>query len=88
MNAHELFFQTIQTGNVEYLRAQLLNNPHLVISEDARGFTPLIFATYFDKKDIAKVLLEHKANVDGRDATGNTALICVSFKGNLKLIEL
>ena len=60
MNAQELFFQTIQAGNVENVKAQLLNNPHLVNSEDARGFTPLIFATYFDKEDIAKILIEHK----------------------------
>ena len=56
MNAQELFFRTIQTGHIDNLKLQLQNNPHLVNSEDARGFTPLIFATYFDKEAIAKVL--------------------------------
>ena len=88
MNAQELFFSTIQSGKLANLEAQLSHNPDLVNTKDARGFTPLIFATYFDKEAIAKALIDHKAEIDGRDASGNTALIGVCFKGNLSLVHL
>jgi ankyrin repeat protein len=85
MNATELFFHTIQTGNIANLKAQLERNPDLVNIKDARGFTPLIFATYFDKVDIAKILIDYNAPLDDQDASGNTALLGVCFKGNTNL---
>ena len=85
MNETELFFNTIQSGNKENLEAQLQRNPDLVKVKDNRGFTPLIFATYFDKEDIAKCLIAHNAPIDAKDASGNTALIGVCFKGNESL---
>ncbi len=85
MNAQELFFNTIQSGKVNNVVAQLNHNADLVDSKDSRGFTPLIFATYFDKEEVAKVLINHNAAIDGRDASGNTALIGVCFKGNLSI---
>jgi len=85
MNATELFFSTIQSGKTDNIKLQLQHNPDLVKVKDARGFTPLIFATYFDKDDIAKILIDHNADVDGRDASGNTALIGVAFKGNVEI---
>ena len=85
MNETELFFQTIQSGNLDNVTVQLKRNPNLVNIKDTRGFTPLIFATYFDKEAIAKCLIEHQAPIDSKDASGNTALIGVCFKGNINL---
>jgi len=85
MNEIELFFNTIKSGNLDNTKAQLKRNPDLVNVKDSRGFTPLIFATYFDKEDIAKSLIEHNAPIDAKDASGNTALIGVCFKGNISL---
>jgi len=87
MNENELFFNTIQSGNIENLKAQLDRNPDLVNIKDARGFTPLIFASYFNKEDIVKTLMTYKAPVDETDSQGNTALIGVSFKGNTALAK-
>lgn len=88
MNATELFFQTIQSGKTENLKLQLDRNPSLVNIKDLRGFTPLIFASYFGNIDATKVLIDSDADIDGTDASGNTALIGVSFKGGLKLAEV
>lgn len=88
MNKIEQFFNAIRTKNQEQLVALATTYPELVNSNDSRGFTPLIFATYFDNKEAAKVLLDHKANIDAQDGTGNTALIGVCFKGNLELVDL
>lgn len=87
MTENELFFATIQSGNEDNIKAQLTRNPDLVNIKDQRGFTPLIFATYFNKENIAEILLEHYVDVNGKDASGNTALIGVSFKGNTAIAE-
>lgn len=86
MNEIELFFNTIQTGNLKNVKLQINRNPKLVNTKDARGFTPLILAAYFDKLPIVKFLLENKAPIDATDSSGNTALIGVSFKGNIELM--
>ena len=52
MNRVELFFNAVQQGQLETVEAQLKTNPELANAKDVRGFTPLIFASYFDKKDI------------------------------------
>lgn len=87
MNEIDLFFSTIQSGNSANVELQLRRNPNLVHLKDARGFTPLIFATYFDKEAISKMLIECHAPIDSQDASGNTALIGVSFKGNSRLMD-
>ena len=88
MNETELLFSTIQSGNVSHLKAQIERNPDLVNTKDARGFTPLIFAAYFNKETIVKVLVEHNAEINAKDAAGNTALIGVSFKGDTAIAKL
>lgn len=82
------FFEAIRMGNLEELVALATTYPKLVNSKDSRGFTPLIFATYFDNKAATKMLLDHNVDIDAQDGTGNTALIGVSFKGNVELAEL
>ena len=88
MNETELFFSTIQSGHVPNLKAQIERNPNLVNMNDARGFTPLIFAAYFNKEAIVKILIENNAEIDAKDASGNTALAGVSFKGDTAIAEL
>lgn len=88
MTEIEQFFGAIQLGKIKEVETLLSHNPDLVNVKDTRGFTPLIFACYFDQKGIAKLLLKHDASVDARDGSGNTALIGVSFKGNLPIAEL
>ncbi|GGZ71510.1 ankyrin repeat domain-containing protein [Algibacter mikhailovii] len=87
MNDSALFFNTIQSGSLEQLKAQLDKTSGLIKVKDTRGFTPLIFAAYFDKEAIVKILIAQKAPVDDVDAMGNTALIGVSFKGNLPIAK-
>ena len=82
MNDKDALFMAIQSGQNDKVTELLNSNPDLVKIKDSRGFTPLIFASYFDKEDIVKTLVEHHAPIDAADASGNTALIGVSFKGN------
>jgi len=88
MNETELFFSAIQLVEIEHVKTQLERNPNLVNVKDAKGFSPLIFASYFDKKDSVETLLEFNAEVDATDGSGNTALIGVAFKGNTESASL
>ena len=88
MNEFQLFFRTVQSGNLTNIKAQLQRNPELVNIKDERGFTPLIFATYFEQEEVASLLLDYGASIDEKDASGNTALLGVCFKGNENLAKL
>ncbi|KJD33679.1 ankyrin [Tamlana nanhaiensis] len=87
MNDKNNFFSAIQSGNIPAIYQLLQRNPDLVDAKDNREFTPLILASYFDKEDIVKVLVEKNANLNDTDASGNTALIGVSFKGSVNLVN-
>ncbi|WP_460219153.1 ankyrin repeat domain-containing protein [Psychroserpens sp. MEBiC05023] len=87
MTENELFFDAIKSGKNDVLKTMLNANPKLGNEKDARGFTPLIFATYFDNEQATIILLEHGVDVDARDGTGNSALIGVCFKGNVPFVE-
>ena len=88
MNILNTFFGAIQSVNINLIETLLKRFPKLANAQDKRGFTPLVFATYFDKKEIAETLINHKANVNHRDTKGNTALLGVAFKGNIAIAEL
>ncbi|KAJ5711676.1 Mg2+ transporter protein CorA-like/Zinc transport protein ZntB [Penicillium malachiteum] len=51
------------------------------------GKTPLLVAIQFDEKDIAKFLLDSKANPDARDADGNTALHLAVKSRNIEIVK-
>lgn len=66
----------------------LEKNPALIEQPDPRGFSPLVFATYSNQGEITRLLLEKGAEVDARDANGNTALMGIAFKGFTDLAQL
>jgi len=43
-------------------------------SDDIDGITPLIFSAVFDKKDVARVLIECGADVQKKDDLGRSPL--------------
>ena len=88
MSTTAQLFTAIQSDDIATIQNLISQNPELVNSKDQRGFTPLIFATYFDKDAIARFLLEEGADIDAQDASGNTALIGVSFKGNQNIAKI
>ncbi|WP_165732924.1 ankyrin repeat domain-containing protein [Polaribacter sp. 20A6] len=88
MNILNTFFDAIQSVNINVIETLLKRFPKLANAQDKRGFTPLVFATYFDKIEIAETLIKHNANVNHKDAKGNTALLGVAFKGNVDIAKL
>jgi len=82
------FYENIRNGNTEEIKKQLEGDPALIEKKDAKGFSPLVLATYNGQYPVAKLLLDQGASVDARDAAGNTALMGVCFKGSTELAEL
>lgn len=81
-------FNAIRKGDLAGIKSLLTAQPNLINGQDARGFTPLIMATYTGNTEIAHYLLNQGADVNGRDAAGNTALIGVAFKGDQQMAQL
>lgn len=55
---------------------------------DANGTSALLYASLFQLNDIAKILLEHDANIALMDNRGNTALDYATMTNNKTLINL
>jgi len=74
-------FNAIRSENLNEVRTLLNKDASLINSKDQRGSTPLLLSTYYGFTDITKLILEHKPNINEQDASGNTALMGVCFKG-------
>lgn len=82
------FISLIKTGNINAINLELKLNPELVHMKNERGFTPLIMASYVDQNEVVELLLDKGVIIDDQDMAGNTALMGVCFKGNIKLARL
>jgi len=80
--------QLMYTGDLDGVKRLIQSNPGMVNQPDERGFTPLILATYLNKKEIAEFLLDAGASINAQDASGNTALMGVSFKGFVDIAQM
>jgi ankyrin repeat protein len=58
------------------------------VTTDASQATALLFAAKRNHLDMARLLLEHKANLNAKDAGGNTALARASNEGHEKMVQL
>ena len=78
-------FTAIRAGNTATVTQLLTAHPTLVEQRDARGFSPLVLATYLDQRGVVEALIAAGVDLNARDAAGNTALMGLSFKGNVPL---
>ena len=77
----DALFNAIRAGELAQVQHLLSENPELVKETDARGSTPLLLATYYGHEGITAAIIEKDDNLDRQDASGNTALMGVCFKG-------
>lgn len=61
-------------GDLDRVKSLLSAEPELVNVKDDEGFLPLHWAARFDHRDVAKFLLTHRAEVDGRESHEMTPL--------------
>lgn len=82
------FFDQVRQGDLAGVRDSLQAHPQWLSARDPRGSTPLIMASYYDRREVVEYLLEQGAPVDEKDGSGNTALMGVCFKGYPEMAKI
>ena len=77
-----------KSGSLEKVKLLLKGNPDLVFSKDTDGRTALHYAASCTSKDVVKLLLADKAEVNARDNDGRTPLHLASEDGRKDVVEL
>ena len=84
----ELLFDAARMGRDEMIPALLQAGVDIEVT-DAKGYTPLVIASYNGQPGATAALLAAGAQVDGAaDARGNTALMGVCFKGYVEIAQI
>lgn len=74
----------------EYLKVKYedLFNKENINKQNEYGYTALMYASYFNNIEIAKLLLDKGADVNVRDKYGDTALTWAIRNNNIELAKL
>lgn len=84
----QLLHEAARLGRDDVIPA-LLQAGADIAARDAKGYTPLILASYNGQAAATSVLLDHGADAAaGDDARGNTPLMGVAFKGYAAIARL
>lgn len=75
-------------GDLDVIRQHIAAGSDLNEQEPTMGSSPLISAAVFDKREIAKALIEAGANVNLQNNEGSTALHSAAFLCRMELVEL
>ena len=70
-----------KNGNIESLKVHLANGVDLNTQDPQSGLTPLSWAIFAGKVEIAEQLIKAGANVDGKNSDGSTPLHKAAFMG-------
>ena len=72
----ELLLQSVTDGNVEAVKQHLADGADVNVKDEARGLTPLHFATQNGQKEIVELLIADGADVNAKMNNGMTPLDC------------
>jgi ankyrin repeat protein len=75
-------------GDVREVERLIKAGVHLDISDNDGGCTALILASYYNRIEVVKLLIEAEANLNIRDNRGNTALKLASYNNNIEIVKL
>jgi ankyrin repeat protein len=77
----DLLYDAARRGDVAEIQ-RFIQDPQVDINtQNGKGFSALILATYDNHIEAAKALIDAGADLNLQDARGNSALMGVSFKG-------
>ena len=84
MANHPIFKPTFH-GELERVRELLVADPNIVSVRDAKNLTPLHVAASRDQSKVARLLLEHGADVEGPSEGDQwTPLVFAAYRGHLE----
>lgn len=83
-----VWMQVVQTGHVALVQELLLAGANPNVADPACGLTVLHDASRDGFKDSVQKLLEHGANANMRDHSGNLPLHLAAAEGHLEVVQL
>jgi ankyrin repeat protein len=83
----EQLLKAARKGNIERV-GTLLDQDVEVDCQDDRQWTPLIWACFYGRGEVATLLLDREANVNAESAAGDTPAIFASTNGHLDILKL
>lgn len=78
-------FEAIRKEDLISVKQILDKDRSLLNQIDERGSTPLLLASYLGFEEMTDYLLSLRPDLDVQDASGNTALMGVCFKGHTEI---
>jgi len=81
-------YDAVARDDYEMVNSMLKNNPHLVSSTNDAGQTVLFRAASEGRKDVAKILLEYKADVNFKASDGSTPLHWATMMAHKDVMQL
>ena len=75
-SSSELLLQSVIDGNVEAIKQHLADGADVNVKDEARGLTPLHFATQNGQKEIVELLIADGSDVNAKMNNGMTPLDC------------
>jgi cytohesin len=83
------FYVAIQKGDLGKVKAMLKDNPGLINIRNGQEIgPPLRWAAFYGQKEVAEFLLANKADVNGKDMVGCSALMAAASTGQKEVVEL
>lgn len=82
------FLAALFLGDTGRVGALLARHPHLTTQPDGRGDRPIHHAARNGDTDIARLLIDHGADVNAASTRGHTALYCAGGHGHLDTLRL
>lgn len=79
---------TVIAGKAELVRQYIKAGGDIDKKEPMSSSTPLITAITFDKPEIAKILIDAKADLAIKNKDGSTALHVAAFFGRIKMVQM
>lgn len=80
--------QAVSRGQLQQVRALLDQGADINVKESKSGQTPLISASFKQRKKLVQLLLDKGADVHARDINGETALMAAAEKGNTSIVKM
>src|SRR5437879_1315079 len=78
----------VDKGEVEMVKALIEKNLEFVNSKGKSDWMPLHYAAYNGSKEIAELLLTHKAEVDAKNEDSRTPLHVAALNGHMEVVKL
>jgi ankyrin repeat protein len=78
----------VLTGNLDVVKQHIEAGTDINQKEPMSGSTPLMSAATFNKTEIAKVLINAKADLSLKNNDGGTALHTAAFFGRIEIVQL